>query len=312
MNELHEMDNQQPSSEQEKVQRLFRREVPDDYYTYIIWEAPRTNNTYYLYTLSSEIDRLVKYVGITTDPKRRLRHHINYSQHNPHKKRWIDKQYKNGYKVYMTVLNNFDDYDSCVIAEENMIDILGIDTLINIESNPTRPGCKEIYVYDFIDETKHHFECIQQAGQFIGIQPAYLNMCEVNKNRYMCSEENLDYDNFIEKNATIKSLNKSTNEVLYYINTTHASSKHNISLGSINNNLSARRKSTRNYVFAYVDQSFPDSTHARHKRVLCLDDNKEFENMKLASEFYGIDLSGIVKVCKGKRTHCGGKRFRYL
>lgn len=48
-----------------------------------------------------------------------------------------------------------------------------------------------------------------------------------------------------------------------------------------------------------------------HKPVVCLNDNKVFETVTKASEFYNLSRPKIDMVCNGKRKSCGGKRFTW-
>lgn len=47
------------------------------------------------------------------------------------------------------------------------------------------------------------------------------------------------------------------------------------------------------------------------KRIICLNNNKIFDYMKLAAQEYNLDLSSIVKCCKGKINNTKGYQFNY-
>jgi hypothetical protein len=97
---INEMDNQQPSSEQEKVQRLSRKGVLYNIKSSIIWETPSIDNKIYLYFLRS--NDTIRYVGITNDPNTRLTHHINYRLKNKsHKNNWIINCIENNFCTYI-------------------------------------------------------------------------------------------------------------------------------------------------------------------------------------------------------------------
>lgn len=49
-----------------------------------------------------------------------------------------------------------------------------------------------------------------------------------------------------------------------------------------------------------------------NKRILCLNDNVEYCSIKDASRKLQIEASNISAVCKGKRKHAGGYKFRYI
>ena len=48
------------------------------------------------------------------------------------------------------------------------------------------------------------------------------------------------------------------------------------------------------------------------RRVRCINDGREFESIKDASEFYGINKTLIGVVCRKKQTHTGGFTFEYV
>ena len=50
---------------------------------------------------------------------------------------------------------------------------------------------------------------------------------------------------------------------------------------------------------------------ANSVKIICLNDNKIFESLIMASEEYGILTSAICQVCKSKHKSCNGLVFRY-
>lgn len=48
------------------------------------------------------------------------------------------------------------------------------------------------------------------------------------------------------------------------------------------------------------------------KSIVCIDTGEVFKYASLASEKYSLDLSSIIKCCKGKRNHVSNMRFKYL
>lgn len=52
--------------------------------------------------------------------------------------------------------------------------------------------------------------------------------------------------------------------------------------------------------------------HSNARKVLCLDDNKQFGCIRDASEYYNVSGSKISAVCRGKRKHTGGYHFKYI
>lgn len=53
------------------------------------------------------------------------------------------------------------------------------------------------------------------------------------------------------------------------------------------------------------NNSYGSKLDKKRKKVICITTGKEFNSIKKASEFYNIDNSTIVKVCKGKRKYGG-------
>ena len=47
------------------------------------------------------------------------------------------------------------------------------------------------------------------------------------------------------------------------------------------------------------------------KKIFCVELNKKFDCITRAKEELGIDVSSIVKVCKGKVKTAGGFHWRY-
>lgn len=47
------------------------------------------------------------------------------------------------------------------------------------------------------------------------------------------------------------------------------------------------------------------------KSIICLDDNKRYNCIEDAAEYYSVSASKISAVCRGKRKHTGGYHFRY-
>ncbi len=53
---------------------------------------------------------------------------------------------------------------------------------------------------------------------------------------------------------------------------------------------------------------------ALSKRVLCLDDGREFPSASAAAREYGVDKSALIELCLGQRYRksVGGRRFAYM
>jgi hypothetical protein len=48
------------------------------------------------------------------------------------------------------------------------------------------------------------------------------------------------------------------------------------------------------------------------KKIICLNDNKEFDSINDASRYYGLHRENISKVLRGKYKHTGNKQFKYI
>ena len=48
------------------------------------------------------------------------------------------------------------------------------------------------------------------------------------------------------------------------------------------------------------------------KKIICLNDNKEFNSINEAAKYYDLYRENISKVLKGKYKHTGNKQFKYI
>ena len=100
------MDNQQLNPKQGRVQRSSRKRVLD-LKQFIIWETPCIKNKIYIYTLSSSKDNIIRYIGITNEPLRRLSHHTSkFYKTNTHKYNWIKKVLSENLETKEIILHN--------------------------------------------------------------------------------------------------------------------------------------------------------------------------------------------------------------
>lgn len=68
---------------------------------------------------------------------------------------------------------------------------------------------------------------------------------------------------------------------------------------------------TKGFKFKYKDDNYKGKETNRGKKVICLNDNKEFNSIIEASKFYNLDKSAVAKVCKGTRHSVGGLMFAF-
>jgi predicted GIY-YIG superfamily endonuclease len=306
----NEMDNQQPRSEKDKVQRLSHRGVLNNINSNIIWETPSTdNNKVYLYFLKAN-DK-VRYVGITTNITTRLSHHITNSySSNTHKSNWIKKCIKNNITINMVIVEAFDSYEEALKKEKYYINSL--EDLTNICKDPTAPNSKKCFIYDLKHQNVLSFNTISSAASYLNVTCNALYR-KVIKGRYLFSYSD-DFKNIIFEKYTIKSYNSVDDTVSYYVSYAHAAWVLKCSISTINLVLMNKRKTIRNKILlSKKDESFKYSNLKSDikKKIKCITDNKEFSSIKEASEYYNIDSSLITKVCKGKRKTTNKLKFEY-
>jgi len=305
---INEMDNQQPSSEQEKVQRLSRKGVLYNIKSSIIWETPSIDNKIYLYFLRS--NDTIRYVGITNDPNTRLTHHINYRLKNKsHKNNWIINCIENNFEIEMLVKESFSSYEDALIKEEYYIN--SIENLTNYEKNPTKPNIVKCYLYDLEKEESIEFESRSAAAKYLNIASGSFKN-KIIKRKYLFNYDN-NFLELIEKNYKIKSMNIKTKDVKYFLSYSHAAYYFNCSINMINLVLLKKRSSIkRKYLLINKSESFDDCIIKENtKKIICLNDNNIFDSIKNAASYYKIDESGITKVCKGKRKTINKLIFKY-
>lgn len=305
------MDNQQPRLEQSKVQRLSRQGVLKN--SYVFWEVPPSNNYKYVYVLvSSENNNLYRYVGITSDPKRRLSHHLgkNSLSEKCYKSNWIKSCYKKGFVVNMKVLYKFKTYKEATKKEEFLINSL--KKLTNIDKKPTKPHSINCYIYDIHKDKVFKFDSLQEASVYVGKSPIVTRKLKGIKCNFIYSDKLKTKKEFLQKHAKIKAKNIKTNEILYFISNSHAAYYFNVIPNSINLAILKYTKSIKGYQIVKINEKFTEYKNKRINKIKCLEDNKIFNNAKIAGDYYNIDSSSILKVCKKKRKTCGGRRFCYL
>ena len=121
------------------------------------------------------------------------------------------------------------------------------------------------------------------------------------------------------KSRRIRVIDAKTNELLKVYNSqTEASIELNIKRQGITKNCLGQSKTYKGYIFEYDDCNYikpkkcERGKHQNHKttKVKCIDDNKIFNSIKEASEYYGIRPNNIagclceksrMKTTKGKR-----------
>jgi predicted GIY-YIG superfamily endonuclease len=297
------MDNQQPSLEKRKVQRLSHKGVLSNINSYIIWEKPPIHNKIYLYKLVDN-NNLAKYIGITNNPKTRLSHHIN-DKTKSYKTNWINHCISNKIEIKMIVFECFDTLEEALIKEEYYINTL--DNLTNIELNPTTPFVKKCFIYDLNINKSIEFNSIISAMLYCKSKGILYN--KIIKQKYLFSYEN-NFDEIINNIATIKILTQN-NTIIKAVSYYHASKILNCSIGMINSCLAKIRNNVKGNLVSKINEDFIIYKNRTCIKIICLNDNKIFNSIKEASEYYNVDNSLIVKVCKNKRKKVNGLMFKY-
>ena len=55
-----------------------------------------------------------------------------------------------------------------------------------------------------------------------------------------------------------------------------------------------------------------NGNHPRARKIRCIDDNKIFNCIKDAADFYNIGRTAIINNCKKKSKSCAGHHFEYI
>lgn len=298
MENMNEMDNQQPSVEKIKVQRLSRKRVLNRN----VWETPPNLNKFYVYNLKCEKGNLL-YIGSTNDPERRLSHHVcNSSDHNKSKNDYIENLYNNNSYIIMNILNVYENYDEALTREEELI--INEKPLLNIILN------KIYYLYNLETEEILEFKQLKDLAEFLNYCSIGLSHVKILRGRYLFSTDD-NFENLINDNATIKLVDKNNN-IKYAVNYQHAAWLAKCSVSMINLCLMKLRKSCKGYNIYHINDVITEFKERSNKKVKCLNDNKVFNSLKECSKFYNIDNSTLTKVCKNSRKTIKGLKFIYF
>ena len=301
------MGNQQLNPEQGRVQRSSRKRVLD-LNKYIVWETPCMINKIYVYTLSSMEDNKVRYVGITTDPLRRLSHHTSKSYHkDTHKSNWISKELKSGNQILMTIVDSYIDLEDALLKEEELI--ATYTDLTNYVLFPTKPNMKTCYLYNIFTLEIIEFNSIQAAAEYLRVTSSALYDSLILSKWLMSFNKN--FDELIKKKHRLKGKNVKTNEICYFLTQEHAAKHIGCSIQLINSCIMGIRKSAKKWILCKKESEFPIYINNHISSVVCLNDGKLHNSIKEAAAYYKLDESSIAKVCKGLRKHTGNKNFKY-
>lgn len=297
------MDNQQPSLEYRKVQRLSHRRVLSNVISYIIWETPPIRNGVYLYKLVDNNDQ-PRYIGITIDPKTRLSHHIK-DKTKSHKTSWIKSCISNNIEIKMVVFKSYIDIEIALRDEEHYINHL--NDLTNHELHPTTPNLKECYLYNLESKEIIKFNSVTSAMVYADTRG--ILTARVIKGKYLFSYNN-NFEQIIDRIATIKILTPE-GTIIKCVSQYHASKVLNCSKGMINSCLMKIRNNYKGYLISKINEEFGEYRYRHSLKIQCINDNRIFSSIKEASVYYNVDSSMIVKVCKDKRKHVKGLKFKY-
>lgn len=297
------MDNQQPSLEYRKVQRLSLRGVLSNVKCNIIWETPPIRNKVYLYKLVDMNDQ-PRYIGITNNPPARLYNHVRDKEIN-YKYNWLQKLIKSKSDIKMIVFESFDNIEDALIKEEYYIN--NLPNLTNLDKTPTKPNSKVCYLYDFLDDLVLNFDSLSSAMLFTKSRGLLHN--KIVKARYLFSYDD-DFTDTFKKCAKIK-IKTPDDKIIYAFSNKHAAKILNCTLHTISDCMNKRTNNHRGHLISKIDKDFKDFKYKTSLKVICVNDDKMFNSIKEASDHYNLDASGIVKVCKNKRKSVGGLKFKY-
>jgi len=301
------MDNQQLNPEQGRVQRSSRKRVLD-LNKYIVWETPCLINKIYVYTLSSTKDDKVRYIGITTDPLRRLSHHTSKSYlTNTYKSNWINKELTKGNQIMMTIVYSYDDLEEALLKEEEMIELY--ENLTNHELRPTKPNIKTCYLYNIYTSETIEFDSLQSAALYLKVTPSALYDSLILSKWLMSFNKN--FDDVIKNKHKLKGKNVKTGEIGYFLTQEHAAKHISCSIQLINSCIMGIRKSAKKWILCKKESEFPIYINKHVSPVVCLNDGQVYNSIKEAAAYYKLDESCVAKVCKGLRKHTGNKQFKY-
>jgi predicted GIY-YIG superfamily endonuclease/DNA-binding XRE family transcriptional regulator len=301
------MDNQQLSPEQGRVQRSSRKRVLD-LNKYIVWETPCLINKIYVYTLSSTKDNKVRYVGITTDPLRRLSHHTSKSYYkNTYKSNWIRKELEKANQILMTIVDSYTDLEEALLKEEKLI--ATHKDLTNYVLLPTKPNVKKCYLYNIFTSEIIEFKSVLSAANYLRVTPSALYDSLI-LSKWLMSF-NKDFDKLIKTKHRLKGKNLKTGEICYFLTQEHAAKYIGCSKQSVNSCIMGIRKSAKKWLLCKKDSEFPIYANSHISPVICVNDGQIYNSIKEAAAYYKLDESSIAKVCKGLRKHTGNKSFKY-
>lgn len=301
------MDNQQLNPEQGRVQRSSRKRVLD-LNKYIVWETPCMINKIYVYTLSSTEDNKVRYIGITTDPLRRLSHHTSKSYHkDTHKSNWISKELKRGNQILMTIIDSYIDLEDALLKEEELIAIY--DGLTNHVLLPTKPNMKTCYLYNIFTSETIEFNSVNSAALYLQVTSSALYESLILSKWLMSFDKN--FEKLIKSKHRLKGKNLNTDEIRYFLTQEHAAKSIGCSKQLINSCIMGIRKSAKKWILCKKDGEFPIYINNHISPVVCVNDKQVYNSIKEAATYYKLDESAIAKVCKGLRKHTSNKIFKY-
>lgn len=280
------------------------RKLPDD--REIIWEIPKLKNVVFIYKLQSSLLDMVRYIGITNNPKTRLSHHITEKDLN-YKNSWIKSVKTSGGKIQMIIFDYHHDLEGALLKEEKYIK--KYENLTNLCLTPTQSNTKPCYLYDLKDEKTISFISVSSAALFVNIEPSSFIGVLLIKGRYLFSFSK-NFNSIIEKSHIIKLKNGTTERLA--MSYQHAIWIIGCSRSMINFCLLKKRKQVKGWVLCKKNEKFPEYSYRTNKKIKCLTDGKTFISILEAATYYNIDASCIVKCCKKTRKMTNNKSFEYL
>lgn len=240
----------------------------------------------FIYLLKHPLTEEIKYVGKTTNPKRRWYHHCSKkvnSIKNNYRVNWLNCLLKNNLKPILEII------EKCEYFQWEEREKYWIDFYRNKGANL----CNSTY----------------GGSGILGLKRSLETKLKISKNN---AKTNKIY-------KKVYQFDKEGNFIKEYENPTIASNETNIKITKILRCCNNLYRIGAGYMWSY-DKDFnlkPLKNKEKCKPVLCFDkyDNfiEEFESLSQASRKFKISISSIANCCKNKK-HCltsGGYKWKY-
>ena len=294
--------------------------------------------TGYIYALFCPIKKEIRYIGQTTLPiKQRFNHHFRDRQQeknkNNHKASWMCFLWDN-YKL-KPELELIETVENCTDEILNHKEKFWIKHYLNLGNDLTNTSGKDffrvykrhskknnktIYCYDKnFDE--RIFESAREAGRVLGLSYKIISRVARLKtifSEYCFSFVPLDlkflseyFSKLIRKNVSIVGKNILTGKIIEFRNLTEAAKVLKCNFRNIHLVLKKERHSAGGYYWKYKnnDTFYVETKRIyKSKRIISLDDGKEYNSPRECANQYGISINVIYYEVKKNKN----QKFKYI